>query len=72
MVAGAIVNQFGTGLGVLAGGIAVGGFLSHVGPALAGGQEDELRRATARGGLTGFGIAAGVIVLSALIDTLTV
>jgi len=71
MIAGAIVNQFATGLGVLAGAIAVGGFLSHVGPALSRAPEDELRRATARGGLTGFRIGAGVIVLSALLDKLT-
>jgi hypothetical protein len=71
MVAGAIVNQFATGLGVIAGAIAVGGFLSHVGPALSGASEDELRKATARGGLNGLKLGAGVIVLSALIDTLT-
>jgi hypothetical protein len=52
-------------VGLLAGGIAVGGFLGHVGPSLRGDAESELRRATTIGGLLGLAIAVGLVVLSA-------
>jgi hypothetical protein len=67
VVAGSIVDTFATGTGLLAGAIAVGGFISHVGPALAGSSEKKVRKATVLGGLAGFGFGSLVIVLSAYI-----
>jgi hypothetical protein len=68
MVVGSIASSAGTVTGVAAGSIAVVGFLFHAAPALSGGTEEELRRATVVGGLIGFLIAVGVMVLSAIID----
>jgi len=51
-------------VGLLAGGIAVGGFLGHVRPSLRGDAELELRRATTIGGLLGLTVAVGLAVLS--------
>jgi hypothetical protein len=66
LVTASIASEFGTAVGVLAGTIAVGGFLGHVGPALGGAPEHEIRRATAKGGLAGLVPAALVVVLSAI------
>jgi hypothetical protein len=71
MGAGAIVSQVAACTGILVGAIALGGFLAHVGPALEGAREDDLRKATARGGLEGLKVGSAVIVLSAIIDRLT-
>jgi hypothetical protein len=70
LVTASIASEFGTAVGVLAGTIAVGGFLGHVGPALGEGAEFEVRRATAKGGLAGLVVAAIVVVLSAIQDRL--
>ena len=67
VVVSSILNPFATGFGLLAGAIAVGGFIAHAGPALSGASDDELRRATVRGGLGGLSVGLGVIVLSAYI-----
>lgn len=64
------MNEFTTVVGLLAGMIAVGGFLGHVRSALAGADEEELRRATVRGGLGGVVGGVVVVVLSASIDRL--
>lgn len=61
------LSQFAVIVGLLAGSIAVSGFLGHAGPALAGRREDELRRATVVGGLWGLAIATTVIVLSVVV-----
>jgi len=64
----ALMAQFATAGGLMAAGIAVGGFVFHAGPALGDADEAELRRATVMGGLFGFAVAIFIIVLSALID----
>jgi hypothetical protein len=64
-----IASDFATGVGLLAGMIAVVGFLTQVGPALTGESERKIRRATVTGGLLGFVAGAAVIVLSALLGT---
>jgi hypothetical protein len=60
-------SSFATAVGLVAGTIAVGGFLSHVKPALSGVSEVELRKATAIGGLAGLGVGSFVVILSAFI-----
>jgi hypothetical protein len=70
MVVGSIVNQFATCVGLAAGAIAIGGFLSHVPSALSGASEAEIRRATVSGGLVGLAAALCIIVLSATLDSL--
>lgn len=66
-VADSFLSQFAVIVGLLAGSIAVGGFLGHAGPTLAVWREDELRLATVVGGLWGLAIATFVIVLSVFI-----
>jgi hypothetical protein len=68
LVLGSVAGDFGVGVGVLAGMIAVTGFLAHAGPTLGGASEAEVRRAMVRGGLAGFTVGAVVIVLSAFIS----
>jgi hypothetical protein len=55
---GSIIVDATTEVGLVAGLIAVGGFLAHVGPVFQGQGEDELRLATVRGGLGGVAAAA--------------
>jgi hypothetical protein len=66
LVIGSIASDFAAAIGLLAGTIAVLGFLAHVGPALSGAPEEEVRRAMARGGLGGALIAILVMLLSAV------
>jgi hypothetical protein len=66
--AASIASDFATGVGLLAGMIAVTGFLSHARPVLSGDSENEIRRATVFGGVAGFVIGALVIVLSAFVS----
>jgi hypothetical protein len=56
-----VVLQFATATGFLAAAIAVGGFLAHARPAIAGEVDSVLRRRTAIGGLLGFAVAVSVI-----------
>jgi len=63
-----LLNQFATGAGLMAAGIAVGGFIFHAGPALTGTPEEELRPITVVGGLFGLAVAIFVIVLSACLS----
>lgn len=65
-VVGTLLGQMATIVGLLAGGIAVGGFLGHAGPSLSGKSELELRQATTVGGLVGMSFAIGTVVLSAV------
>jgi len=67
---GSALDQFAALSALLATAIAVGGFLGHARPALRGDTENEIRRATARGGLQGLGVGIFVVVLSAAFDTL--
>jgi hypothetical protein len=70
MLVGALVAQIATLVGLLAGGIAVGGFLGHAGPSLAAKSDQELRQATTRGGLVGLAAALLLVVLSAIVSNL--
>jgi hypothetical protein len=64
---GTFLGHFAVTVGLVAGMIAVGGFLGHVRPALARRREDEMRRMTAIGGLVGLSGAVGIVVLSVFI-----
>jgi hypothetical protein len=57
---GSFFNDAPTGVGFMAGSIAVGGFLAHARPALAGRDDQALRSATIRGGIGG--LSAAVLV----------
>jgi hypothetical protein len=62
MVVGSIATQFSSTAGFIAAAIAIGGFLAHARPAIAGKRDTELRRATAIGGLVGLALALLVTV----------
>jgi hypothetical protein len=66
MFAGAFIGQLATVVGMMAGGIAVGGFLGQARPSLLGEPDAELRRATTVGGLFGFTGAILAVVLSSI------
>jgi hypothetical protein len=66
-----ITSDLATAVGLLAGVIGIGGFLSHARPGLTGASERQVRRATVRGGLVGFGFGAFVVVLSAFFGSVT-
>lgn len=68
LVTANVMNWFATLAGLLAGSIAVGGFLAHIRPALSGASEAELREATVVGGTIGLGVGVFVVVLSAFLD----
>jgi hypothetical protein len=68
--AASIASDFGTAVGVLAGAIAVGGFLSHARPALECAGERKIQQATVTGGLISAGVGAAVAVLSAFVGIL--
>lgn len=67
MVVATLMSDSATGCGLIVGAIAVCGFIAHARLALAGADEQRLRRATTMGGLAGIGLATFVIVLSALL-----
>ncbi|MET0559310.1 MAG: hypothetical protein ABW065_11635 [Solirubrobacterales bacterium] len=58
LVTASIASDFAAGLGLLAGAIAVFGFLFQVYPALLGASDREVRRFVAVGGLTGSAFGA--------------
>jgi len=62
-----ILSWSATVVGLFAGSIAVCGFLAHIGPALSGAREVELRTATVMGGTVGFALGVFIVVLSAWI-----
>lgn len=64
MPASELITQSATLVGLLAGSIAVGGFLGHVRPSMSGQPDAKLKRDTTVGGLCGIGLAMGLIVLS--------
>jgi hypothetical protein len=66
MLASGFLSQSATIVGLLAGSIAVGGFLGHARPSLASEPDTELRRATTTGGLIGLGVALLLMALSAV------
>jgi hypothetical protein len=61
-------SDFATGVGSIAGSIAIFGFLAHALPVLRGASDRKIQAATVIGGLVGFGFSSGVVVLSALLD----
>jgi hypothetical protein len=65
VVLATLTNDVATAFGLAAAAIAVCGFIAHVKPALSGADEQQLRRATLRGGIAGIVLATSVIVLSA-------
>ncbi len=60
MLFASLFNDAATSAGFIAASIAVGGFLSHAQPALAGKDEQAVKSATVLGGLGGFVVAASV------------
>ena len=67
VVVGTVLSQSATIVGLMAGTIAVGGFIAHAGPALSGQHDEGLRRATTIGGLGGLVGAVFLIVWSAAV-----
>jgi hypothetical protein len=67
---GPVVGEFAMVVGLLAGTIAVGGFIAHVPQALSDASESEIRKATVLGGSAGLCLALVVVVLSASIANL--
>lgn len=63
---GSIASGAATDAGLMAASIAVFGFLAHAWPALSRAPEDDIRWATAIGGLFGCALALAVIFLSAI------
>jgi hypothetical protein len=66
-----IAGDFATAVGVVAGMIAVGGFVGHAPSALDHAPDREIQQATVVGGLVGGAIGAFVVVLSAIFSTVT-
>jgi len=67
-----LLDRSATVAGLMAAAIAVGGFLAHAVPALAGWDEKTLRQITVIGGLWGVGGAIAVVVcLQSLTRTMT-
>lgn len=63
----ALLSQIATIVGLMAGGIAVGGFLGHVRPSLNSESDAELRRTTTLGGLVGLAAVGLLIALSVVV-----
>jgi poly(3-hydroxybutyrate) depolymerase len=68
---GSIASDLGTAVGVVAGMIAVGGFIAHAPKVLARAPEKDVQVATVLGGLVGCWLGAFVVVLSAIASTLS-
>jgi hypothetical protein len=68
---GPLVGELAAVVGFLAGAIAVGGFLAHAGPVLAGDPEDEIRQTTVFGGMAGLSLGLLVMLLSAIFSRVT-
>ena len=64
---GSLVGELAAVVGLLAGLIAVGGFIAHADPVLANDSEQSIRKATVDGGLTGLRMGIVVVVLSAIL-----
>jgi hypothetical protein len=63
LITSSIVNDAGTYVGLMAGAIAVGGFLAHASPVLSGANEHRVRSRTVIGGLGGLTLAVFTILL---------
>jgi len=72
LVIGSIASDFGTAVGVVAGMIAVGGFLGHAPKVLAEASEKDVQVATVLGGLWGCWFGIFVVVLSAASGKLSI
>jgi uncharacterized membrane protein len=66
--AGTLINDFASGVGLIAACIAVCGFLSQVPPALAKEDDKAVRAATVVGGVGGLVLAVILIVTAFLIE----
>jgi hypothetical protein len=70
-VVGSIASDFATVVGLVAGLIAVGGFVGHAPSVLQGAAEEQIRRGTVIGGLGGSAVGLFVMLLSAMVDRLS-
>jgi hypothetical protein len=59
-------GDFATAVGVVAGMIAIGGFIGHAPSVLGGAPDREIQEATASGGIIGGSFGLLVVVLSAI------
>jgi hypothetical protein len=59
-------GEFATAVGIVAGMIAVGGFIGHAPSVLDGAPDREIQQATVSGGIAGGSVGALVVVLSAI------
>ncbi len=66
-----IASDFATAVGVVAGMIAVGGFVGHAPSVLDHAPDREIQQATVVGGLAGGAIGVFVVVLSAIFSTVS-
>ena len=65
LLLGSIIVDATTEVGLVAGMIAVGGFLGHVVPTFQGKGEHDIRLATVRGGLYGIGAVIAINLVAA-------
>ena len=70
LLTASIASDFATGVGAVAGMIAVAGFLAQIRPVLGKDSDAEIRRVTVIGGTFGLAIGAAVVVLSAIVSKL--
>jgi hypothetical protein len=68
---GPLATELAAVVGLLAGLIAVSGFIAHSGPVFAGDSEERIRKATVGGGLAGLGLGLFVILLSAILTAVS-
>jgi hypothetical protein len=66
LIVGSIVSDAATGVGFLAGSIAVGGFIGHLPAALTRKEEEVVAFATVGGGTAGLVFALLVLVVAGL------
>gem|GEM_PF-867651 len=71
MLASDFLSQSATIVGLMAGCVAVGGFIGHAGPSLSGAPAAELRRLTTVGGIGGLCASLVIIVLSVCVNFLS-
>jgi hypothetical protein len=70
LVTASIASNLGTVVGLVAGLIAIGGFLGHAGPVLSGAPDRRVQRATVTGGSIAGLVGTFVVVLSAIASML--
>lgn len=64
---GSIVGDGAAGVGVVAGMVAICGFLTHAGPVLQRRDEAEIRIATVVGGIAGFAMGCLIVVAQIIV-----